>query len=179
MDDTPSDEALRLFALEVTRQRVTYLKYIKSRGYAVDEDEISRFEKEIQEEESGLEKSNSVVMSEKCIADLQQQLAFVDLFDESASDYLKALLLRLQHTKVRMRAERNHGRPHFHIEYKREYSASYAVDTLERLAGNMPRKYEEPILEWAAQRQQWLVDTWKNLNAGEEARKMILVAPEA
>jgi len=77
-----------------------------------------------------------------------------------------------------MRAERNHGRPHFHIEYKREYSASYAVDTLERLAGNMPRKYEKPVLQWASQRQQWLVDTWENLNAGEDVREMILVAPE-
>jgi hypothetical protein len=42
--------------------------------------------------------------------------------------------------------EQNHQRPHFHIEYKQEYSASYSVDTMERLAGEMPNRYEGPYL---------------------------------
>ena len=100
MDGTNSDEALRLFALEVTRQRVAYLKYIKSQGYTVDEDEIQRFEEEIEEEESALGKSNSAFTVENAITDLQHQLAFVDLYDQSGSYYLKALLLRLEHTTI-------------------------------------------------------------------------------
>ncbi len=179
IDGTHSDEALRLFALEVTRQRVAYLKHVKSQGDTVDEGQIRQFEEEIKVEEGALGKSNPAFTNEFAITDLQQRLAFVDLYDQSGADYLKALLLRLEHTKVRMRAEQNHSRPHFHIEYKKEHSASYAVDTLEKLAGNMPRKYERPILDWAATRQQWLNDIWESLCAGEDVREMIMVAPEA
>ena len=78
-----------------------------------------------------------------------------------------------------MRPEHNHQRPHFHIEYKQQYSASHAVDTLERMAGDMPKKYEQPILEWAAKYQLSLAATWEHLNAGDDVRGMVIVADEA
>jgi hypothetical protein len=68
-----------------------------------------------------------------------------------------------------MRAENNHARPHFHIEYKKEYKASYVIDTLECLAGNMPKRYEKPILEWASTRREKLLEIWEGLNAGKSS----------
>jgi hypothetical protein len=165
--------------LEVTRQRVAYLKYIKSRGYAVDEEQLAGFEEEIRAEEENVGESQKDSIGENCVAELQQQFAFVDLYTERSAEEIKALLLRLGHTKLRMRPEHNHQRPHFHIEYKQQYSASYAVDTLERMAGDMPKKYEEPILEWAAKYRLSLAATWESLNAGDDVREMVIVADEA
>lgn len=176
-EELSNDEAVARFVLEVTKQRVAYLKFIKSKGYPVDEDQIAQFEQEVRDEEKRL--NDSELVGQQDVVELQEQLAYVDLFDdESSSDYLKALLLKRQYTKVKMRPEQNHRRPHFHIEYKREHSASYAVDTLERLAGYMPKKYEEPVLEWAAQHQRSLAATWTSLLAGNDVRELVLVAPE-
>jgi Domain of unknown function (DUF4160) len=178
MDQEPKDEDIRRFVLEVTRQRVAYLKYTKSRGYPVDEEQIARFEEEIRVEEVALGESQEDLIGQQSIAELQSQLAFVDVNAEGSPQNIKVLLLRRLHTKVRMRREQNHRRPHFHMEYKQQYSASYAVDTLERIAGDMPRKYEGPILEWAAKHQRSLTATWESLNAGEDVREMTVVAEE-
>src|SRR3989442_732422 len=103
-------------------------------------------------------------LSEKDLADLQQRLALVDLCSRARTDEtLEFLVHRLGAIKVRMRLERNHRRPHFHIEYKQEFSATYAVDTLKRLAGHMPSPYERPILEWAASKRLALEAKWNEL----------------
>lgn len=179
MEQDTSDEDIRRFVLEVTRQRVAYLKYIRSRGYPIDEKQLAEFEDEIQLEELRLGESEKDSTGNNSINELQKQLAFVDLYNEGSADEIKALLLRLGHTKVRMRPEQNHSRPHFHIEYKQQYSASYAVDTLERMAGDMPKKYEAPILEWAAKYQLSLAATWERLNAGDDVRELVIAADEA
>ena len=179
MEQEHSDEDVRCFVLEATRQRVAYLKYIKSRGYSVDEEQLAGFEEEIRIEEESLGESQKDLIGHRSVAELQQQLAFVDLYTERSAEEIKALLLRLGNTKVRMWPEHNHQRPHFHIEYKQQYSASYAVDTLERMAGDMPKKYEAPILEWAAKYRLSLTATWERLNAGDDVREMVIVADEA
>src|SRR5688572_30924029 len=109
------------------------------------------------------------LLNEDDIEQLQSKLAFAEIFSTSSdSDFIPGLTIaRKEHTKVRIRPERNHPRAHFHIEYKREHSASYAIDNLERLAGYMPTKYERPILEWAAERRLSLQATWDELAAGK------------
>jgi hypothetical protein len=103
---------------------------------------------------------------------LQQALAFVDLTAEGAastSEDLRFLLARLNHIKVQMYRERGpHKQPHFHIEFKREYRASYAIDTLERIIGYMPTRYEAPVLEWARSCQTQLANCWDRIVAGGE-----------
>jgi hypothetical protein len=48
-----------------------------------------------------------------------------------------------------MDANRNHKRPHIHIDYKEEYhSASYAIDTGERLAGRLGTQYDQLVRRW-------------------------------
>lgn len=99
---------------------------------------------------------------------LQGRLAEADRQRPSNSKTFELILFKRQHTLLRMRPETKHGRPHFHIEYKREFSASYAIDSLERLAGYMPPKYEEHILTWAATHIRELQATWHQLQKGGE-----------
>ncbi|HEV7683500.1 MAG TPA: hypothetical protein VGO68_15335 [Pyrinomonadaceae bacterium] len=54
MDTQPSDEDVRRFILEETKKRVAYLYFIKAKGFTVDEEQISRFEQEIRDEEASL-----------------------------------------------------------------------------------------------------------------------------
>ena len=77
-----------------------------------------------------------------------------------------------------MHAEHNHQRAHFHIEYKQQFSASYAVDTLERLAGDMPNKYEEPVLELVSKYRGSLNATWERLSAGDDVRELVVIPDE-
>jgi len=62
--------------------------------------------------------------------------------------------------------------------YKTEHAASYAIDTLELLAGDMPQKYEKPILQWASRNQKSLLLTWNDLKAGKDVRSLVLLANE-
>jgi hypothetical protein len=177
-DQQPSEDDIKQFLLAVTNERFIYLKYLKFRGYAVDERELEELEKRLFTEDRPGE-SDGDFIGESSVAELQQQLAFVDLYTEDSSSAIKALLHRLGHIKVRMWPEHNHQRAHFHIEYKREYSASYSVDTLERLAGEMPRRYEDPVLEWASGHQQFLNAAWERLNNGDDRRPLVIERDEA
>jgi len=106
------------------------------------------------------------------VKQLQQALAVAELSierPESSPDNLPLLIERFGHVKVEMYQERGpHKRPHFHIEFKGQYRASYAIDTLERIVGYMPRRYEAPVLEWAGSMQQQLFSNWNRLAAGSE-----------
>jgi hypothetical protein len=100
-------------------------------------------------------------------------LAIADLLAERhnassrAPSFLELLIARLEHVKVQMYCERGpHKRPHFHIEYKRQYRASYAIDTLEPIVGYMPKQYERPVIEWARSFQPQLAACWERLIRG-------------
>lgn len=82
----------------------------------------------------------------------------------SARRDLEFLIARKGHVELRMYKEAAHARPHFHIEYKREYAASYALNSFELLAGFMPRKYEEPILALAKAQADRLLELWTSTN---------------
>jgi hypothetical protein len=101
------------------------------------------------------------------ITELQRRLATADIPSpktNTEANRLELLLLQKQHTELRMYKETAHHRPHFHIEYKNEFEATYALDSFERLAGYMPRKYEDHILGLAKENQNQLVGRWHSLN---------------
>ena len=50
--DEPSKIDLERFKLEVSRQHLQYLKYIRTRGYSVDDTEITRLESELAADEA-------------------------------------------------------------------------------------------------------------------------------
>lgn len=140
INDEPSAEDLELFVKSVTHRRLLYLWMLRVRGYEVDDEEIARFEIELYPDLKELDVKNGREISQKDVDELQLELSLVDPQPNTGSSFNKAILFRLEHTTVRMRQEGNHSRPHFHIQYKNQYSASYAVDNFERLAVNIPAK---------------------------------------
>lgn len=98
------------------------------------------------------------------------RLATVDLLDRPPllSGVLYELILRRGYICVYIYKEvGTHNRPHFHIRFKGEFNASYDIESCVRLAGAMPRKYEQPILEWAANSKDSLLQVWDHLNDGD------------
>ena len=53
----------------------------------------------------------------------------------------------------------DHPPPHFHAEYG-EFEGVYAIATLLKIAGQMPRGAELLVLEWAREHQQELMEAW-------------------
>lgn len=118
----------------------------------------------------GIALTGLYTITTKDLARLQQELALADMASQSGSgdpDVFELLIKRLGDVKVQIYRERGpHKRPHFHIEFKREYRASYAIDTLERIVGYMPKRYEAPILDWARSVQTQLASSWDLVSAG-------------
>lgn len=65
---------------------------------------------------------------------------------------------------IRIRFESNHKLPHFHIEYKTEYQASYRLPDCVKLAGHMPKARESEMLNWAKKNSAKLMGEWKQIN---------------
>ena len=54
---------------------------------------------------------------------------------------------------------RDHNPPHFHAVYG-EYNGSFSIETLEMLEGDLPKKAQALIKEWAGQYQDDLMRIW-------------------
>jgi hypothetical protein len=57
-----------------------------------------------------------------------------------------------------------HHRPHFHAFYQEE-AASIAIDTMEVLAGGLPRRQLQLVEAWAAVHQAELLQAWQSMIA--------------
>ncbi len=54
---------------------------------------------------------------------------------------------------------RDHGPPHFHARYA-EFEASFAIEDLRALEGQLPRRASALVREWAAQHREALEADW-------------------
>ncbi len=99
---------------------------------------------------------------------LQESLATIDLINNSSSNNqdIEFLIVKKGHIKLDIRKEKNHNLPHFHILFKRIHEASYKIESLEKLAGDMDRKYEKPMLDWAKNNKEHLLKAWDSINKG-------------
>jgi hypothetical protein len=113
----------------------------------------------------------------KDVAELQDEFGELDLFTSLRSgDPSKSALLvvTLQRIGIRMEPDKNHKRAHVHISNgKLRRVASYAIDTGERLAGNLERKYDRLVKEWIAGRRQKLMNLWESCQAGKKVDKLV------
>ena len=68
---------------------------------------------------------------------------------------------------IRMFAEprTQHHRPHFHAYYQDDV-AVYAVDTIELIAGTLPRRQQRFVEAWAELHQEELLGDWDRLQSG-------------
>jgi hypothetical protein len=162
-----------LFMSGVTRQSLLYHWMLRSLGYDV-EGQIKTLEAEVYGEEL-----NDQYLSQRDIDELQLLLSLADGVKGRDNGFeTKAIVFDLKYLKVRINKETNHSLPHFHIEYKREYRASYSIENLKWLVGEMPKKYEEKVLPWASRHRKSLKLTWDKIQAGEDVRGLVLYATE-
>ncbi len=163
------------FEKALDQRSLLYYWHLRSQGYEV-ENKIETLERKIY----GKDLTGDILW-QRDIDELQLLLAIVDLESERNSAFVtKAVVYKLKEIKVIIKPDKNHFRPHFHVHYKKgKYQASYAIDSFERLAGAMPKKYEEPILEWAMRMQKSLRLTWNELKQGKDVRGLVLHADES
>lgn len=89
------------------------------------------------------------------------------------------MLLQHEHVKVVMRPDRNHSLPHFHLKFKKQYSASYQIDPFKRLAGDLPVRYEQRVTDWIAKHQNDLLTTWKAMKEGKHVEGLVIETSSA
>ncbi len=68
--------------------------------------------------------------------------------------------------RMYMEAGVQHHRPHFHAYYGDDV-AVYSLDTIEVLAGQLPKRQQRLIEAWAELRQTELEASWQRLQAGQ------------
>lgn len=57
-------------------------------------------------------------------------------------------------------SQSEHGVPHFHAIYG-EYNGVFSIETLEMMVGDLPRRSQNLIQEWASLYQNDLLDMWE------------------
>ncbi|OFY66073.1 MAG: hypothetical protein A3H98_07515 [Bacteroidetes bacterium RIFCSPLOWO2_02_FULL_36_8] len=73
---------------------------------------------------------------------------------------------------IRMYVEpTQHNRPHFHAYYQDSVSV-IAIDEIEVIAGNLPRKQLRLAIAWAELHQAELMEDWNKLQKGKLPKKI-------
>lgn len=69
---------------------------------------------------------------------------------------------------IRMYAEPTgpHHQPHFHAYYQEDVGV-YAIDTIELIAGELPRSQRRLVEAWAELHREELLSDWKRLQSGQ------------
>ncbi|MBA4312742.1 MAG: hypothetical protein C0417_08940 [Chlorobiaceae bacterium] len=161
----------------ISRSHLLYLKRLRLLGHKIDNKRIETLEKEMYSELDQPENQGGGLLGQRDVDELQLLFSIAEE-QPAVRASIKVNLCQYDHTVLRMHPDHNHKRPHFHIEYKQQYKASYSIDPLERLAGHVPAQYEKPILDWASTRLRELKLTWDKLKSGEDVRELVLIAEE-
>jgi hypothetical protein len=116
---------------------------------------------------------------EEALRELQEALATIDFNDAIAtpptSDVTYLLIKVFQRIRIRMDGNKNHGRPHVHIDYgKKFHVASYAIRPAVRIVGELARKYDVAVCGWIAKHQTNLMEAWSLMQAGRDARSIAI-----
>jgi len=118
------------------------------------------------------------MLTESGLSILQERFAWIDLMSRpSRPGTIELMVIQRDHVKLRMRAEANHSLPHFHLEYKNLHEASYQISPFQKLAGKMPKKYENTLSEWISNNEANLLATWSALKSGQDVRELVVVCP--
>lgn len=65
----------------------------------------------------------------------------------------------------------DHNPPHFHAIYN-QFEASFSIDPLEIIEGNLPPRIHGIVIEWAAQYQNELMENWEKLRKEQPIKKI-------
>ena len=64
-----------------------------------------------------------------------------------------------------------HHRPHFHAYYQDSVGV-YAIDTIELMAGELPRRQQRLVEAWAELHQEELLADWERSQSGQRLFKI-------
>ena len=109
---------------------------------------------------------------------LQHDLAQIDLitasYNQSSSDSLELLLMKLKEIKLKMYQERGHFMPHIHIDYgKQHHVASFSINPIARIEGTLPKKYNDQIVTWISSHKEELLKIWIEAQQGGDPVELI------
>ncbi len=65
----------------------------------------------------------------------------------------------------------DHYPMHFHASYA-EHEALFRIDSLELIAGSLPRRAHALVLEWAALHREELIQNWERARLGKSPRQI-------
>jgi hypothetical protein len=89
-------------------------------------------------------------------------------------EVLELLLKEFQPIKIKMDGNKNHKRPHVHVEYGRHFhAASFAIDTGERMVGNLARKYDRSVQTWIGENRSKLLQVWALVQKGKDPNAIV------
>lgn len=74
---------------------------------------------------------------------------------------------------IRMFAEAGgpHSRPHLHAYYQNDI-AIFTIDSIDKIAGSLPRQQQRLVEAWAELHQDELLANWRLLQAGQPPSKI-------
>ncbi|MGJ7462075.1 DUF4160 domain-containing protein [Halomonas sp. MA07-2] len=103
--------------------------------------------------------------------ELQRLFAQKDLLTEprrpAGNGFMEVLLAKRKNMKIKIYQERGHSLPHIHIDYGRQHhAASYAIESGERIEGNLSKKYDSDVSSWLERNREKLLKIWNALQAG-------------
>jgi len=112
---------------------------------------------------------------EEELVELQISLFLQDFFARPRSRGIHCLSSRqMENIRVRLDATKALGRPHLHLDYGRQHrTATYAIDTGERLAGELDSKYDGRVANWIDDCRMLLLRAWDQVQAGQNAGGLV------
>lgn len=116
-------------------------------------------------------------MSEKELKELQSDFAFIDMMSSSGTGNISFLVMKMKNLKIKIYQEQTHPRPHIHIDYgNSNHVASYSIKEGERLAGNLPNKYDKKVKSWINTNEGDLIEIWGEIQNGNKENYELLIA---
>jgi hypothetical protein len=96
-----------------------------------------------------------------------REVAIIQLIDQRKGWVPLPELARFFGIIIRMYAEAGapHHRPHFHAYYQGEV-AIYSVDSIDLIAGSLPRAQQRLVEAWAEIHREELMANWESLQEG-------------
>lgn len=102
------------------------------------------------------------------LAQLDMARLTIDMSRRPARPFMELLVLRFEGIKIRMDGNKNHKRPHVHVDYGKEWhTASYAIDSGERLAGTLDPYYDKKVREFVMSTTNELLILWHKIDNGQ------------
>jgi hypothetical protein len=122
-----------------------------------------------------MEKAKATV--EKKLGELFSAFKAVDdaLVPEHMRHAIRYLVARVEEIQIRIDGDKNHGRAHVHIKYKKDgHAASYAINDGARLAGKLPSYYDGLVSNWIANNRDDLIKLWESTQSGRRDEAILL-----